>query len=908
MPIQENALNAALAEVLTTGDLIAAPEETHASTGAKRCDVQVRSRTSPDFYTAVECKIGHGEAQHRAAVRDAQRWLGQADCWGAVAVCYPQELADSTPQSLVQRLHSTHDLHMVQVDETGPTSPWIVGGPTDLARLASDASASDTDAITKLLGEAIVTASESIDEATGKELAEILQLPYEPRRNQSIDPRPARIACLLMANMALLQHRLRRERLVQGLEELLDVQQSAVSKQLALLDNWERIRKVDYAPVVDPALAVLRKLPTEHTTEESVLAPLLTAVLQCAGRMRGLQLDHAGPLYHQLLETARYDGSFYTSTAAAVLLAELAMPPHWQDDWSDANRLTQLKVCDPACGTGTLLMAAARTIEARYRGDREDLEALHLGLVEDVLHGLDINRHAIHLAACMLTLSAPRIDYNRMNLYNMQHGVDENGDVRAGSLDILVNEASVLTIKQQRATSTGYTTQTPDLTGRCDLVIMNPPFTRNDIRNRSLAPEHRRLVQRHEVDLAKRVNDPAHGAAIDQTSVRTFFTPIADLLLGSTGTLAVVEPFTACTSASGKAERDLLTDPERFELELVVTSHDNRRIYFSENTDIHESLIVARRPSGRPEPRPTTFVSLAENPATASGARLLAEAIQSAMNGDLTRISDYGNLATRTLEQLRGRPWNATCFYDQSLAEAYDLLTELPALAQLKDLAEVEPGGQRVRETFKRAKYRQSPDMRALWQNQSERQTTMRTTADTFLVSKPGRTDYAAKLWSKRGHLLLANRFRLNLTRTPAVYADEPILGSGFIPVVPKSEVELHCKAWCAWLNATPGIVAYLNIRQKQLTYPNFSLDGLRSLPVPTNACDLPSLAATFDELANQPLMPLPSMAEDPIRKRLDEAVAAAVPGLSDKTLADWRRRIPLEPTVNNEREPLRLD
>ncbi|MYB39612.1 MAG: SAM-dependent DNA methyltransferase [Gammaproteobacteria bacterium] len=669
MPIQENALNAALAEVLTTGDLTAAPEETHASTGAKRCDVQVRGRASPDYYTAIECKVGHTETQRRAAVKDAQRWLVQADCWGAVAVCYPPEMADSTPQSLVQRLQAINDLHMVQVDQTGPTSPWIVGGPDDLARLASDASASDTDAITKILGEAIVTASESIDEATGKELAGILQLPYEPRPNQTIDPRPARIACLLMANMALLQHRLRRERLVPGLESLLDIQQAAVSRQLALLENWKRIRKVDYAPVVDPALSVLRQLRAEHGTEQSVLRPLLTAVLQCAGQMRGLQLDHAGPLYHQLLETARYDGSFYTSTAAAVLLAELAMPPHWQDDWSDANRLTQLKVCDPACGTGTLLMAAARTIEARYLGEREDLEALHLGLVEDVLHGLDINRHAIHLAACMLTLSAPRIDYNRMNLFNMQHGVDANGDVRAGSLDILVNEASVLTIKQQRATSTGYTTETPDLTGRCDLVIMNPPFTRNDIRNRSLAPEHRRLVQRHEVDLAKRVNDPAHGAAIDQTSVRTFFTPIADLLIGNTGTLALVAPFTACVGAAGKAERDLLTDPARFELELVVTSHDNRRIFFSENTDIHESLIVARRPNVA-EARPTTFVSLAENPPTANGARLLAEAIQSALAGDLTGLSDYGNLATRTLDELRGKPWNATCFYDQSLAEA----------------------------------------------------------------------------------------------------------------------------------------------------------------------------------------------------------------------------------------------
>ena len=184
---------------------------------------------------------------------------------------------------------------------------------------------------------------------------------------------------------------------------------------------------MDYAPAIDPAMAVLESLPSDHHTE-TLLNTLIEGVLECVPRMRGLQLDHAGPLYHQLLQTARYDGSFYTSTAAAVLLAELAMPPDWnvmKGEWHDTDKIVGLKICDPACGTGTLLMAAAKTIQERYcatSSDRGLIDALHLRLIEDVLHGLDINRHAIHLAAAMLTLIAPKIDYNRMNLYNMQHG------------------------------------------------------------------------------------------------------------------------------------------------------------------------------------------------------------------------------------------------------------------------------------------------------------------------------------------------------------------------------------------------------------------------------------------------------------------------------------------------------
>ena len=586
-------------------------------------------------------------------------------------------------------------------------------------------------------------------------------------------------------------------------------------------------------------------------------------------------------------------------------------------------------------------------------------------LIEDVLHGLDINRHAIHLAASMLTLSAPKIDYNKMNLYNMQHGVNADGDVRAGSLDILVDNAGYLPgfapdSSQRRAAASGYEEETPELAGLCDLVIMNPPFTRNDIRNRNLPPEVRRQVQQHEIRLAEKTPDQAHRNAIDQAAIRTFFTPIADILLRQYGTLAMVVPFTACTSASGKDERNLLTDPSRFHLELVVTSHDNRRIYFSENTDIHESLIVARRPSLGSEQRPTAFVSLAENPASASEAHFLAEAIRQALAGDNSLLANYGTIAWRTLDQLRDRPWNAVCFYDQSLADAYDMLLDNVALAPVDNLASVEPEGRRIRDAFRRAEKRQNPDMRALWDHKSARQTSMRTGPDEFVVVKKGMEKYARHLWQKRSNLLVGNRMRLNLTQTPALFSDEAILGSAFVPVSPLGEnkvelckslihksvtsqnqagfhrfqVVLHqitskkgirlsdigkkmesiwtygsdSKAWCVWLNSTFGIIALLNTRQKNLTYPHFSLDGLRSLPVPhPRHCDIAALAETYNQCADDTLRPLPEVHVDPVRHALDDAVLMAVPGLPFNDVARWRQSISLEPSVNNEKEPFGL-
>ena len=553
MPIQENALNSALAEALATHALHATPEQTHAKTGAKRCDVQIRQKHGDRYFTAVECKIGQAATQRQNAVKDAQRWLRQADCWNAIALCYPDHLSkDSRRGTPGQRLADATDLLMVRVNQSGPIGRWRSGSLADLARLADDIGVNETYAITDILQRAILAASEQIDVPTSRDLAETLELPWDPGGSH-MDIRPARIACLIIANMALLQNRMRSQGVrIPGLETLLGIRRAS-NKQSALLDNWQRIRGVDYAPVVDPALAVLHKLPTDHLTE-GLLDTLIEAVLECVPRIRGLQLDHAGPLYHGLLQTARYDGSFYTSTSAAVLLAGLAMPPDWLivgNGWTDANKLVNLKICDPACGTGTLLMAAARTIQERFRsagGNDEDFETLHLGLIEDVLHGFDINRHAIHLASCMLTLSAPKIDYNKMNLYNMHHGLDNKGEVRAGSLDILTNNAGYLRgfapdTSQRRAAAGGYTDEAPDLEGACDLVIMNPPFTRNDIRNRHLPVDVRRKVQEHEIELAEKVPDRAHRNAIDQTSIGSFFAPIADILLWEAWDACYGRPF-----------------------------------------------------------------------------------------------------------------------------------------------------------------------------------------------------------------------------------------------------------------------------------------------------------------------------------------------------------------------------
>ena len=107
-------------------------------------------------------------------------------------------------------------------------------------------------------------------------------------------------------------------------------------------------------------------------------------------------------------------------------------------------------------------------------------------------------------------------------------------------------------------------------------------------------------------------------------------------------------------------------------------------------------------------------------------------------------------------------------------------------------------------------------------------------------------------------------------------------------------------KAWCAYLNSTPAVLSYLNRRQKKLTYADYSLDQLRSIPVPDPLkVDLGPLADVYEKLCRWELEAWPRMAADPVRAELDDAVVRLL-DLDPAEVADWRRRIAAEPTVSN--------
>ncbi len=908
--VREESINTLLAFMLDGQEGISATAESRSSDEA--IDITVRhDGVAEPVPILIEAKFGDTPAKRREVAEQARSRLEGRPRAIAFGLCYPQHLRDGRVTTQVASQAVTEaSVSFAPVRRLGGEPTWRKGTVQDFIDSLRNVEWSRqrvSDAIEQTVRDA---AELLFAGGCAPALAGALAL---PRREEDLRA-ASLVAALMLSNAALLHHRLR---LVESVAEVVKLESVRDEVEPAeapgvVTRAWRQILAVDFNPVFAPALAALSALEDGQAVEPLHL--IIENSVAVADELASLRFDHAGPLYHRLLASARFDGSFYTNHVSAVLLARLALTPD-SCDWFDADALAELKIIDPACGTGTLLMAAMHTIRNRHEhaaGSQADSDLLYLALVEDVLHGLDINRHGVQLAACNLTLGNPRVDYRRMNLFTMRHGPQSEGGDKAGSLELLAaarGAGDLASLVSPLPTAEGLGAEQAQqaappseaLTGCFDLVIMNPPFTRNDIRNRQYGEMDRKSLQKREIVIAdmliKRTGIPAQ--TIDQTSVQTFFNPLADMLLKrDSGTFASVVPTTALTSTSGRERRRFLA--ARFQIETIVTSHDPKRISFSENTAIHESLLIARRPDSGSVRQPTRFVSLARMPDDPHEAILLSDLITRS-----EPLDSWGMESQWPWPRIREGDWSAAQFYDGELAEA---IHDLEALAGTRlvaagDCCQIGPEGRRIRDAF----VRDAPDgapwtTPILWDHRTDIATTMRTGPDARSAPKPDRVDYAKSLCTKASRLLIACRLYTHQVRVSAVHADEPALGSAWIPVSIEADDTAVEKALCAWWNSTPGVLTLLGARSRKLTYPRFSLDALRALLVPDlRRVNITPLVEAFERSKDEPLCPWPNMDECPTRAVLDQA-AARVLRIDGRDVVDWRKRIAREPTVSNSR------
>ncbi len=893
---------------------------------------------------AIEGKFADASSAEAAVLADARNRVRAGIAHLAVAAVYPIEFRHAATADILSVFERAPLLYRIE-GESGISSEWYEGTAHEILealRRARDALAQDdvvqrtADSLSaRLQGIANLWEGQT---GTLERLSALLRMPGNDgeTERQSADRRQsaAKISALVLANALIFQEQLsasdERVRTLRGVSH----EQDIVS---ALASHWRWIwQNINYVPIFRLGERVLTELPA-GSSASTALRTLLSEAVGICGDQTALRHDLMGRIYHFLLHDAKYLGTYYTSVPAATLLLSLTMSLDWGIDFADLQVLADFKIADLACGTGTLLMAAAQAVLDKYileksrRGEdigQRGLATLHGALMQNILHGYDILPTAVHLTASTLALLAPEVAFRRMNLYVMPVGMDRSIP-RLGSIDFFAGhrlntqftlDRSGMDAMRAGAGDTGYdNAQVP----RADLFVMNPPFVSSRYGNLLFGshPQDRFRLQRELSRWAKmyRVKATAGLGAL--------FVPLADLYVKPGGRLAFVLPLALATGEAWEPIRRLIAD--RYELEFAVASHDPARFNFSENTNLSEILFVARRLHPGERRGPTTYVSLWRNPTSVydalntfrSIASLRTEARENAPSS-MIALSNNRPVADVTVRAgpRGGDNWTPVIFAQSALCDVFEGIDRFDELnvpgAAARQALPVTPLGSLGDLGFDARDVADAFDVRrdravfspydGFYDHDADRVLGLKQAPNAYVYPRteplPGRPLRSAeRIWSRASNVLIPSRLRLNTQRLMSIYLDVPVIGNTWW-TFHSALSEDQKKSLVLWLNSTFGTLCYFGRRAitegawVQMKKPAWS--ATKVLDVTRLRRDqLRNLSESFDRLQDDTLLPFARLEEDGVRGAIDTALCAT---LALPSIRSVRTLLAREPSFSN--------
>ena len=739
----ENPLNTRLCDILVDNG-IAAEAEVRQPDGSR---IDIQCRIGPHTI-AVEAEHGYSDAKMREAVQDADAKIKRQVCDVAIALVYPD------------RYRTKRDLQegevkvSVRVPGRQPKdtqTKWRQLRVADLAGYLRQApnELGSPEALARKANIAINTAAAKF---TAAEEKSIMAEMGEAAKGTNIKGLMTDLLTAVMfhARLDAIRHDLKPQLDArtggtqaftyswppQSVTECLQFGQVAQGLHNAH-DLW---LAVDYKQILEWSCAIINALPNTPTSNAAVeiIAKAALDIQRTSGNQHH---DLVGITFCQSVETAKSDGSMYTTIPAATLLTALLFKDA-SIDWTDFDEVTNLRVADFACGTGTLLIAVANHILQHEQTGRPDEVAQ--AILEQVIYGFDINNRAIFQTATGLGMIAPNVTFSKMHLYSMLLGTDDSGSPKLGALELLEGTWQ-LSLNPRPVTGTRIdAAPAPVETEKFDIAIMNPPFTRGDIR-------HKQLDRQTESKLRQREAQLYTGMPMDQTSNANGFFVLAEKRLNTVGgRLAFVAPTAMATNPSAAATRRYLA--ERFHIKYIVVSYDPRRVYQSGNTSIGEMLVVMER-KGDAETPPTAVVKLTTNPDTASDAAACAGSI---INEQITS-HEWGVVDYVTQDEIRKGNWDAVQFTSNQL---YQIARAIPWRGTLGNQVIIDPMGRSIRNTEQC-----NPDAAdatpALYDHDVEHCNKMEVDPDRYVRPTPARPNLINTL-RKANYLHLAERSTTN--------------------------------------------------------------------------------------------------------------------------------------------------
>ena len=690
-----------------------------------------------------------------------------------------------------------------------------------------------------------------------------------------------------------------------------------------LLNTWNGILAVNYWPIFSIARDVVINLPVR------AVPPVMNRIAESISDLTQLGAttyhDLTGRMFQTLITDRKFLATFYTLPESACLLAELAVE-RLDVDWSDRAAIEGLRIADFACGTGALLSAAQRAVNRRYRRAGGDDKDLHQALMERVLTGLDIMPAATHLTCSMLSSAHPSVAYGESQIHTMLYGID-GGETHIGALDLLDSEHSYSLFATGESmggtesdSRTEHSVTIKDKS--CDLVIMNPPFTRStnheaghrEIRVPSFAgfstSHSEQLAMGRKLKKANRLVGSGHAGLASN------FMDLGHRKLRDGGVLALVVPFAFVRGRSWKRARQALrADYSQVHVTSIAATGQTARA-FSADTGMAECLVVATKRGGESRAvysnltaRPTSLLEAAVGAKLAKG---------QAVEGDVLDGGAAGVRSTSVIQAARALRTGNLHLPRRTRAVGLPMVTLGTVAARGLVHRDINGGPTDRNKTgppqgpfvVRAIRSGEVPTWPMLWAHSAKRERRFVVYPDRCGDPRPNDEERAADRWNRAVSRLHANLdFRLNSQSLAMCLTPEKCLGGTAWPnVIPHDE--RHETPLLLWANSTLGLILFWwHGTRQQAGRSRITITGIPSLPV-LDPCTLTEAQVDhcreiFDEMKDREFLPANEAYRDETRKALDRKLLFGVtsvlqldPGL-EEGLDLLRRQWCAEPSVH---------
>ena len=905
MATTEHSINDALAALLRgtrwawRGDAVVRSETTGllAESKLRRPDILVlEPYTSPVVIETEVVPAADVEAEALARLGEKLSGSGRP-VLSCIAVRLPQRFREVQGRKLKNAIKHAGDLDFAlysgknaQKFERYPQSGWLSGSINELSLFVQSASMPpliiEDAADTFEMG--VNQAASFLNDIAKDHPATVQKIANELHQQDSTQTR--RMAMVILVNAFIFHEYLAGGNGgLAGVRTLAELKYSNAGLQISvILEDWNKILRVDYFPIFDIACRILRVIPSSLSQE------LVGRLARTAEKLVSTDVirshDLTGTVFQKLISDRKFLAAFYTTPASAALLAGLAINEDTllsNGDWSNPVAVASMRIADFACGTGTLLTTAYQRIIQIHELRGGNAEAIHPQMMARALVGCDILPAAAHLTASALAGSYPHVQYDESAIFTAPYGVQTNDEVKLGSIDLLRHgkmlEGLKITAKAIEAT------QDADVDiwryaphGSFDMVIMNPPFTRptNHAGSHANVPnpvfaafgstaQEQKLMK----DTAKELTKGTiyHGNA----GVASVFLELADRKLKVGGTLAMVMPMTLLTGTSWQKCRNRLYEAYENLIVVTIAGSRNYTTAFSADTGIADCLIIGQRSDRRKTH--ATFVILNKPPEYSAHAAAIATQVQKLSNDNaIRRLDDRPvggtqiTIGNEIVGQVMYAPlpkngsWKVLRVVDLSLAQsAYQLATRqrvwLPTqespleitintvqrIGKLgpisRDINGTNPDGS-IRGPFELQQLHANmePTYPVLHAHKAERERTLMFEADCEgiprLVSseleQEGIYEKTIQVFQTASHCHHNVDFRFNAQSTSMQFTQRKTIGGRAWLSVKLSTPELE-KALVLWANSTLGLMMYWWHASKQdAGRGSIPKSSLKNLPV----------------------------------------------------------------------------